>query len=718
MPPRARTFVALTAAAIPSLIAAGVLALPRQTAPDPQNDAPVLLIEAGGVGSCALYGDGLRCWGTASNGKPIFVRDLETNIVAFDVGESYACAVTSGGALKCWERGGAAVTIAGLGSGVTAVTVGGGYEFGSGSSGHRCAIAGGALWCWGLNTGGQLGDGTTTSRWTPGPVTGLDQNVTRVSGGIGHTCAIVSGGLQCWGDNATGALGDGTTTQRLTPVHVSGLTSGVASVSAGGGFTCALTTAGGVRCWGSNSHGQLGDATTTDRTTPVNVIGLSSGATAISAGAEHACAVVNGEVMCWGRWDFGRLGAGSGSGDKYEPDSVIGLPSAMSTVSAGRLHTCAASAAGQAFCWGHNASFQLGSTRAGEEYTATPVWSWDAHGVMLGTTSGWPRASLPALLDEAYGIPVAVPWPRFGQAAGGVRPAFGDIDGDGRDEVVLGLSRTGFTNGWLAVFDDALHGYRLLQWLQVQWPAYNELNGETFPALGDIDGDGRAEIVVGLGRGAEGWFEIFDDATTGFAHLAWGRVSWWLYQRPESDGRTHPAVGDLDGNGEAEIVFGLGPGSNGWIEIVHGASGAFANRAWVRAQGDAYNIASGTTYPAAGDVDGDGRAEIVLGLGSGGNCAYEVIDDATQSFASLRQAQAAWPAYCGYSGELHPAVGQLDADGGREIVLGLAAYPDNGGWFLVVDDAATGFAQIRWAHMGYGSREAGLGIFPAIGRRW
>ena len=123
-----------------------------------------------------------------------------------------------------------------------------------------------------------------------------------VSAGAQHACALnVSGGVRCWGSNLHGALGDGTTTQSGVPVAVSGLSSGVAAVAAGGLSTCALTTGGGVDCWGDNSYGELGDGTTTDRHTAVAVSGLSSGVTAIMAGFHRSCALTSGGgVKCWG----------------------------------------------------------------------------------------------------------------------------------------------------------------------------------------------------------------------------------------------------------------------------------------------------------------------------------------------------------------------------------------------------------------------------------
>ncbi|MES2933551.1 MAG: hypothetical protein V4805_08700, partial [Pseudomonadota bacterium] len=101
----------------------------------------------------------------------------------------------------------------------------------------------------------------------------------KIAAGLIHTCAVTSaGGVKCWGGSGYGQLGDNSTMDRPTAVDVTGLASGVAAIATGGYHSCALMSAGGVKCWGFNDRGQLGDNSTTDRLTAVDVSGLPSGA--------------------------------------------------------------------------------------------------------------------------------------------------------------------------------------------------------------------------------------------------------------------------------------------------------------------------------------------------------------------------------------------------------------------------------------------------------
>src|SRR5262249_14797326 len=135
-----------------------------------------------------------------------------------------------------------------------------------------CALmTSGVMQCWGTNSLGELGDGTTTARNTPAPVIGLSGAVVFIATGQAHSCAVTSGGLQCWGLDQFGQLADGSTTNSSTPVAVSGLSTSVSAVAAGGEHTCALTTSGGLQCWGWDYYTQLADGAIWYSPTPITV---------------------------------------------------------------------------------------------------------------------------------------------------------------------------------------------------------------------------------------------------------------------------------------------------------------------------------------------------------------------------------------------------------------------------------------------------------------
>jgi alpha-tubulin suppressor-like RCC1 family protein len=301
---------------------------------------------------------------------PVVMKDSSyLRATSISLGEYHNCALTETGGVKCWgynldgELGDgtktnrqAPVDVVGLGSGVAGISAG--YR-------HTCALTSlGGVKCWGYNLEGRLGNGTTTSSSKPVKVSGLSSGVSAVSAGGFHTCALMqNGAVKCWGDNSFGQLGvgDATIVSSSTPMDVSGLSSGVSAIRAGANHTCALMSGGGVKCWGDNSSGQLGEGTNINKFAPVDVDGLSSGVSAITAGGSHTCALKkSGGLVCWGRNDYGQLGIGSTT-SKEEPVLVIGLAGGVSAVSAGSRHTCVLMQAGGARCWGYNYYGQLGN---------------------------------------------------------------------------------------------------------------------------------------------------------------------------------------------------------------------------------------------------------------------------------------------------------------------------------------------------------------------
>ena len=333
-------------------------------------------------------------------------------------GRDHTCAILDDGSVSCWgnnvvgqlgdgtniNRNTPTQTLP-LGQGAVAISAGG-----TEGSFYTCALLDdGSVSCWGSNDYGQLGDGGVDDRNTPTQTLPLGQSAVAIAAGTDHTCAVLDdGSVSCWGSNGYGQLGDGTTTHSWgTPTQTSPFDTGktAVAITAGNFHTCALLNDDSVSCWGSNSHGQLGDGTDINRNTPTQTLPLGQGAVAISAGSEHTCALLyDGSVSCWGLQLYGRLGNGAGLSGNLDNDwASVKTPTQTSplgqsavAISAGNVHTCAILDDGSVSCWG---SYYYGQ---GGDRTSisknTPTQTVPLGQVAVAISAGWRHTC--ALLDD------------------------------------------------------------------------------------------------------------------------------------------------------------------------------------------------------------------------------------------------------------------------------------------------------------------------------
>ncbi len=324
----------------------------------------------------------------ACNGSDVACPNNFGGILKVATGGFHTCAIHDTRGVLCWGQNANGQLGTGDYAGslvprdISMVAVPGLYDIATGGY-HTCRVLGAGpryAQCWGENAFGQLGDGTFTSRTTPANVVvssggELLMGLADVSASGFYTCALMdSGGVKCWGNGLFGRLGNGSTDNSNVPVDVVGIASGATGVSAGASHACALLEDGTVKCWGLGASGQLGTGEYESSTTPVQVMASDSSpldeVAAISAGNGSACALLeSGAIMCWGYNEFGQLGAGLAAENSAYPVTVAGLTS-VRAIDAGEFHACALLDTG-VWCWGNNSAGQLGN--AASENSNVPV---------------------------------------------------------------------------------------------------------------------------------------------------------------------------------------------------------------------------------------------------------------------------------------------------------------------------------------------------------
>jgi len=214
----------------------------------------------------------------------------------------------------------------------------------------------GTVWCWGINNFGELGPGIPLNNFqaTPLQLTALS-NVRQLAAGGDHVCAVTyADSASCWGKNDHGQLGNGTTTNTTTPYALGGP---VKVMACGQYSTYMVRGDGSLAAWGQNNYGQLGDGSTVERLSPVTVTGEVP-VQAVAASRYHACSLrVDGSVRCWGSNQNGQLGNGTTTSSPT-PVLVSGLTARQ--ITAGSTHTCAINSSGFPYCWGDNSDGILG----------------------------------------------------------------------------------------------------------------------------------------------------------------------------------------------------------------------------------------------------------------------------------------------------------------------------------------------------------------------
>ena len=328
------------------------------------------------------YGDSGRLGNasTTNRSTPVTTFSGGTNWKQVSGGPGVTAAIKTDGTLWTWGNG----AYGQLGNSSTTnrstpiTTFAGGTNWKQVSAGNGLTSAiktDGTLWTWGTGTSGRLGNGVTTGTIST-PVTTFagGTNWKQVSGGGFHTAAIKTDGtLWTWGNNASGQLGNASTTNRSTPVTTFAGGNNWKQVSAGFEFTAAIKTDGTLWLWGKGSSGQLGNNSNGDRSTPVTTFAGGTNWKQVGATGEYPAAIkTDGTLWVWGFSLGGRLGTGEPPfTTKFTPVTTFAGGTNWKQVSSGFNHTTAIKTDGTLWTWGQNSSGQLGNAKTTD--VSTPV---------------------------------------------------------------------------------------------------------------------------------------------------------------------------------------------------------------------------------------------------------------------------------------------------------------------------------------------------------
>ncbi|MCH8253894.1 MAG: hypothetical protein IID06_00940 [Gemmatimonadetes bacterium] len=338
-----------------------------------QFTVPWESVSTGATHTCGLtVGGTAYCWGwnadgalgnnsTTNSNTPVPVDGGFTFQFLNAGGFRTTCGVTTGGAAYCWGDNSSGQL--GNGSNVEShipVPVAGGLTFQSLSVGtdHSCGVTTtSAAYCWGNGT--VLGNGFPSASSNVPVAVGGGLNFQSVDAFWNYTCGVTTtDAAYCWGSNSNGQLGDSSNTWRYVPTAVRGGLS-FQSVTTGGVHSCGLTPTGAAYCWGGGTNGELGNGASSSSIVPVEVTGGLS-FQSLNAGSQHTCGVTTtGVAYCWGLNPVGQLGNGSIISSNVPLLVAGGLT--FQSLNAGEDHTCGVTTAGAAYCWGLNFSGQLGN---------------------------------------------------------------------------------------------------------------------------------------------------------------------------------------------------------------------------------------------------------------------------------------------------------------------------------------------------------------------